>query len=131
MPEARENIRSRAMGPSGVTPRAAGAVGVFAGGRDASAEIEPRSIVTDTIDRRNEAQKLLRALLDAKAVSERNMRELNQHDHLKRVTGRTSMDNAIASTQRLIESFNRVLNDLDRHLDGEDLDLLREIERKG
>jgi hypothetical protein len=38
------------------------------------------------------------------------------------------MDNAIASTRRLIDSFNRVLDDLRRNLTDEDLAVLGRYE---
>ena len=68
--------------------------------------------------------KLLDSLLDAKSVSERNLASINQDDLLKRVTGNSSMDNAIASTRRLIDSFNRVIDDLRRNLSDEDVTTL-------
>lgn len=81
-------------------------------------------LLTQTIERREEATKLLDSLLDAKSVSERNLASINQDDLLKRVTGNSSMDNAIASTRRLIDSFNRVIDDLRRNLSDEDVTTL-------
>lgn len=85
-------------------------------------------VLTETITRRDEAEALLRALLDAKETSERNLAQLRQADFMKSVTGRSAMENAIASTQRLLESFNRVIADLRANLTDEDLELLGEIE---
>ncbi len=85
-------------------------------------------VLVETMTRRDEAEALLRALLDAKATSERNLASIRQSDFMKSVTGRSSMDNAIASTQRLIESFNRVITDLRANLSDEDLELLGELE---
>jgi len=81
-------------------------------------------LLSQTTHRRDEATKLLTSLLDAKKVSERNLASINQDDLLKRVTGSSSMDNAIASTRKLIDSFNRVIDDLRRNLSDEDLALL-------
>ncbi len=78
-------------------------------------------ILSQTTHRRDEATKLLSTLLDAKKVSERNMATIKQDDLLKRVTGQSSMDNAIDSTRKLIDSFNRVIDDLRRNLSEEDL----------
>lgn len=78
--------------------------------------------------KRDEAEALLRTLLDAKATSERNLRDIGRDDMVKRVTGRSSLDRAVASAQRLLESFNRVLGDLRRELDEEDLRLLASLE---
>ena len=78
-------------------------------------------LLSQTIHRREEAAKLLESLLDAKKVSERNLAAIQQDDLLKRVTGNSSMDNAITSTRRLIDSFNRVIDDLRRNLSEADL----------
>jgi len=78
-------------------------------------------ILSQTTHRRDEATKLLSTLLDAKKVSERNMASIKQDDLLKRVTGQSSMDNAIDSTRKLIDSFNRVIDDLRRNLSEDDL----------
>lgn len=85
-------------------------------------------MLVETTARRDEAEALLRSLLDAKHASERNLAQLGQPDLVKQVTGRSSLDNAIASSQRLVESFNRVLSNLRDNLDEADLELLEEIE---
>ncbi|MHA7811915.1 MAG: hypothetical protein ACX94C_00780 [Phycisphaerales bacterium] len=77
-------------------------------------------MIEETTKRRDDAVALLKSLLDAKSVSERNLEQIQQPDLIKQVTGRSSMDNAIASTRRLIDSFNRVLDDLRRNLSDED-----------
>ncbi len=78
-------------------------------------------LLTETTQRRDDASRLLDALLEAKRVSESNLAQLQQDDMLKRVTGKSSMDNAIASTRRLIDSFNRVIDDLRRNLSDDEL----------
>jgi hypothetical protein len=65
---------------------------------------------------RDQAEALLRALQDAKVESEKRLTDLKQPDALKAVTGRSAMDNAIASTQRMIETLNRASGDLRRDL---------------
>lgn len=85
-------------------------------------------MLVETTARRDEAEALLRSLLDAKSSSEKNLAQLGQADLMKKVTGRSSLDNAIASTQRLVESFNRVLGGLRDNLEEGDLELLAEIE---
>jgi len=89
---------------------------------------QKQRILVETVGRRDEAEALLRALVDAKASSEKNLAEIRQSDFMKKVTGKSSMDNAIASTQRLIESFNRVISDLKANLSDEDLALLGGLE---
>lgn len=83
--------------------------------------LDKKQILSQTTHRRDEATKLLSTLLDAKKISERNLASIKQDDLLKRVTGNSSMDNAIASTRKLIDSFNRVIDDLRRNLTDEDL----------
>jgi len=85
-------------------------------------------MLIETTQRRDEANLLLRTLLDAKKISERNLAAIRQPDLVKKVTGKSSMDNAIESTRRLIDSFNRVLDDLRRNLSDEDLAMLGPIE---
>ncbi|MCA9275015.1 MAG: hypothetical protein KDA29_03220 [Phycisphaerales bacterium] len=85
-------------------------------------------MIAETTKRRDEAVALLRSLLDAKSISEKNLADLQKPDLLKQVTGRSSMDNAIASTRRLIDSFNRVLDDLRRNLSEDDLALIGPLE---
>ncbi len=86
-----------------------------------SPKLSKPELLTQTTQRRDEANKLLQSLLDAKKVSERNLASINQDDLLKRVTGNSSMDNAITSTRKLIDSFNRVIDDLRRNLSDDDL----------
>tara|TARA_R110000868_G_scaffold226872_1_gene479767 strand:+ start:296830 stop:297183 length:354 start_codon:yes stop_codon:yes gene_type:complete len=86
--------------------------------------LDKRQILSQTTHRRDEATKLLESLLDAKKVSERNLVSIKQDDLLKRVTGNSSMDNAITSTRRLIDSFNRVIDDLRRNLGDDELSLV-------
>ncbi|MEL6740176.1 MAG: hypothetical protein AAFP26_05940 [Planctomycetota bacterium] len=85
-------------------------------------------MLIEATTKRDEAEALLRTLLDAKATSERNLRDIGRDDMVKRVTGRSSLDRAVASAQRLLESFNRVLGDLRRELDEEDLKLLASLD---
>ena len=85
-------------------------------------------MIEETTQHRNEALTLLHSLIDAKSISERNLAEIHQPDLIKQVTGKSSMDTAIASTRRLIDSFNRILDDLRQNLTEEDLQLIGEIE---
>ena len=85
-------------------------------------------MLIEATTKRDEAEALLRTLLDAKATSERNLRDIGRDDMVKRVTGRSSLDRAVASAQRLLESFNRVLGDLRRERDEEDLKLLASLD---
>ena len=90
---------------------------------------EKSKMIVETCSQRDRALQLLEALRQAKVCSEENLARLNQTDFLKKVTGASSMDNAIASTQRLIDAFNRVLTQLHDILDEADLILLRDLEQ--
>ena len=81
----------------------------------------------DTVQRRDEAKALLDTLMNAKRCSEQNLAEMRRADLVKQVTGKSSMDNAIDSTKRLINSFDKVLADLKASLSEEDLDVLDEV----
>lgn len=84
-------------------------------------------ILIETTAARDQAEALLRALLDAKSKSERRLAELKQTDALKAVTGRSAMDNAIATTQRMVETLNRSIGQL--KLSEQDADALEEPDR--
>jgi len=86
-------------------------------------------IVLETTATRERAEALLRGLIDARQVSERRLSELNQHDHLKHVTGRSAMDNAIETTRRMIESLNRTIGQFRDEMSAEDERVLDEALR--
>ncbi len=68
----------------------------------------PSSTLRSAIEAaRARALETLAALEKAKAESEQRLREAGQADHLKRVTGRSSIENAIAATQRMIGVLDR------------------------
>jgi hypothetical protein len=81
----------------------------------------PKQTLQDLSTVREQAESLLRALKDAKGESEKRLADLKQPDALKAVTGRTAMDNAIASTQRMIETLNRAADELKRELSEDEL----------
>lgn len=84
---------------------------------------ETQRVVLETNAARDRAEALLRGLMDAKEQSERQLATLKRPDAYKAVTGKSSIDNAIASTRRLIETLNRELDRLRREGD-EDAALL-------
>lgn len=87
---------------------------------------ERERILARTTAERDKAAALLRELLDARAASERLGAETKTPDLMKQVTGKSALDNAIASTQRMIESFNRTIDQFRRELTDEDLALIEE-----
>lgn len=85
---------------------------------------ERQRILLETTIARDKAEALLKGLVDAKSRSEKYLAETNQLDAMKQVTGRSSMDNAIASTRRMIETLNRTLSQLKDQLSDEDFEVL-------
>ena len=85
-----------------------------------------QQILSETTATRDRAEALLRTLLDYKSQSEKNLADLKQSDVFKTVTGRSALDNAIASTQRMIEALNRVLSQTSKDLTDEDMAVLDE-----
>ena len=86
-------------------------------------------LVVQTRLQRDEAEALLASLVSAKLQSEKNLAALGQSDILRSVTGRSSIDNAIESTRRMVASFDRVLIDLRSGLSDEELELLGQAEQ--
>jgi hypothetical protein len=73
---------------------------------------------------RDDAEALLKSLIDAKTESERRLAELDQSDVFRDVTGRSAIDNAIKSTRRMVDTFNRLIGDMQKELGEGDLELL-------
>ena len=82
---------------------------------------ERSRILQETTAARDRARELIRGLMLARSGAERAGARL---DARKRVTGRSSLDNAIASAQRLVETLERALADFRSELGPEDVDLL-------
>jgi hypothetical protein len=83
-------------------------------------------IIAETADARAEARRLLTGLIEARAQSEARLAEFNRVDILKKLTGRSALDTAIASTERMIESLDRVLGDIRGSLTADELAMLDE-----
>jgi len=92
---------------------------------------ERARILTETADARADAQRLLAGLIVARDKSERRLADLSRSDILKKLTGSSALDNAIGSTERMIEALDRVLGELRDKLTPEELALLEEIESGG
>lgn len=87
---------------------------------------ERQRILIETAQARDKAETLLHGLIEARASSETRLAQLNQRDIMKKVTGSSSIDNAIDSTRRMIESLNRTLESFRREIADEDLGLIEE-----
>ena len=86
-------------------------------------------ILTETADARADAERLLSGLIDARSKSEARLKELSRSDILKNLTGKSALDNAITSTQRMIDSLDRVLVELRTKLTPEEITLLDELDK--
>lgn len=86
---------------------------------------ERQRILHETSIVREKAEALLRGLMEAKMTSERHLGSAGR-DRMKALTGRSSMDNAIDSTRRMIDSLDRTLNQFKRDLSDEDLALIEQ-----
>ncbi|MDX9910604.1 MAG: hypothetical protein RBS39_02095 [Phycisphaerales bacterium] len=87
---------------------------------------ERQRILLQTTAVRDRAEALLRGLMDARERSEKHLAEVGLRDHVKQVTGKSSIDNAIESTRRYIDSLNRAIVDVRRELSDEDMAALSE-----
>jgi len=63
------------------------------------------------IARKAEAEQLLKSLNEARRQAEAILNESSRKDLFKRVTGQSSLDRAIAETNRAIEAYGRVLSE--------------------
>ena len=89
---------------------------------------ERQRIMLETNALRDKAEALLKGLVDAKSVTEREMARLNRSDPMRLVTGKTSIDDGISSIKRMIETLNRSLAQARRDLDDDDIALLDELD---
>lgn len=65
--------------------------------------------VDDYRRQREEAQCLLESLMTAKAECEAHQAKFNRPDMYRAVTGRSALDSAIASTRKMIERLDALL----------------------
>jgi|CXWL01.1.fsa_nt_gi hypothetical protein len=68
---------------------------------------ETQKLIKETIDVRDKAEGLLRSLLEAKKQSDAFLESNGQRDKLQSVTGKSSIENAIVETRRMIDTLNR------------------------
>jgi hypothetical protein len=73
-------------------------------------------LLQDTIAARERASSLLKALQEAKAGVEASPSP--KGDLYKRVTGASSLDNALAETRRSIDAYERLIAQLEKSEDG-------------
>lgn len=63
---------------------------------------------------RQHAEAVLKGLLDAQNACERQLQDEHRRDAMKLVTGKSSLENAVAATRRMIESFDRQIQEIGR-----------------
>ena len=80
--------------------------------------------VLETTATRDRAEAMLETLLRAKDEIDRSRKAENRKDLMAEVCGASSLDNAIASTKRMIDTLNRSLRKAedDLHAAGQELD---------
>ncbi|MCK4872883.1 MAG: hypothetical protein KAS72_09175 [Phycisphaerales bacterium] len=84
-------------------------------------------ILLETNAARDKAEALLHGLMQAKEEAERQLAEHEQRDPIKVVTGRSSIDSAISTTKRMIQTLNRRMAEARRDLLDEDMAILDEM----
>jgi hypothetical protein len=58
--------------------------------------------------------RLLEGLMEERSLAERRLSDRRQADPLKHVTGRSSLDNAIEATRRMIDTLDRSIAEFQR-----------------
>lgn len=75
-----------------------------------------QTLLSKTTSAKAEALSLLASLRASKEQSESRLASLNMTDSIKRVTGRSSLDRAIESTERMLQTLERSRQQLERSL---------------
>ncbi|MBL8964284.1 MAG: hypothetical protein KF787_00295 [Phycisphaeraceae bacterium] len=81
----------------------------------------PTDILKESLDARRRAEELLKGLLSAKSQTEQYLSDAGREDPVKKLTGRSAIDNAIASTRRMIETLDRAMEQVRQELSEQDL----------
>lgn len=81
----------------------------------------PTDILKESLDARRRAEDLLSGLLNAKSQTEQYLTDAGREDPVKKLTGRSAIDNAIASTRRMIETLDRAMEQVRQELSEQDL----------
>jgi hypothetical protein len=63
---------------------------------------------------RQRAESVLKGLIEAQSECEKQLTHENRRDAMKLVTGKSSLENAVSTTRRMIESFDRQIQELVR-----------------
>ncbi len=82
--------------------------------------MNPNDVLRDSVDARRRAEELLKGLIAAKTQTEAYLSEIGREDPVKKLTGKSAMDNAIASTRRMIETLDRAMDQVRKELTTDD-----------
>lgn len=82
--------------------------------------MNPTDVLRESVDARRKAEDLLRGLLAAKSQTEAYLSESGREDPVKRLTGKSAIENAIASTRRMIETLDRAVEQIRQGVSEED-----------
>lgn len=85
-----------------------------------NAVMNSSEILRDSVQARRQAEELLRGLLEAKSQTETYLTEIGREDPVKKLTGKSAIDNAIASTRRMIDTLDRAVDQVRQELSEED-----------
>jgi hypothetical protein len=89
--------------------------------------VDRQRFLDETIAAKKKAAELLKGLVAAAAVSDEQLRQASRKDPMKVVTGRSAMENAVASTRRMIESLDRAVEEARKDLGDEDMAILDDL----
>lgn len=70
--------------------------------------------LTDLLALRQNAERILESLLRARAECDQCLQKEQRADPMRSVTGASSLDKAVASTRRMIDTLNRAIEDAAR-----------------
>ena len=88
---------------------------------------EKDRIISDLSRQREKADGLLKELHEARTRAEKLLTEANRRDTYKEVTGASSLDNAIVSTRKMVETLDRQIQELKVVMRPEDAEAMRQI----
>jgi hypothetical protein len=82
--------------------------------------MERTEILRESVQTRNRVEELLKGLLAAKTQSDAQMRAEGVTDPMKKLTGASGLENAIATTRRMIDTLDRAVEHVKRDLTDQD-----------
>ncbi|HYE03766.1 MAG TPA: hypothetical protein VD963_11105 [Phycisphaerales bacterium] len=71
-----------------------------------------RKLLGATVAARDRAEAVIQGLIQAKAECERALAEAKREDTLKKVTGRSAMENAVTQARKVVDSLDRAIDQL-------------------